>query len=77
MEATLDDFRPNYDLSEKILGTLEVMGFKNMGRGEEEIDLQNMPENAWKDLDKTITAIRTANIVRGSEASDPIQEFKG
>lgn len=77
MEATLDDFRPNYDLSEKILGTLEVMGFKNMGGGEQEIDLQNMPDNAWEDLDKTITAIRTANIVRGSEASDPIQEFRG
>lgn len=75
MEASLDDFRPNYDLSEKILGTLELTGFNNMGGGEQEIDLQKMPEEAWKDLEETITAIRTANIVRGSEASDPIQAF--
>ncbi|CAN0026935.1 unnamed protein product [Ectocarpus sp. 8 AP-2014] len=72
-----DDFQPNYELSEKILDTLELMGFKNMGADEQEKDLQNMPDDASKGLNEKITAIRTAALVRGSEASDPIQAFRG
>lgn len=68
------------DISEKILKTLELMGYKDMGAGEETLDLRNTSDDARKDLDASITStigsIRTANLVRGSEASGPIQEFK-
>eukprot|EP00903_Cladosiphon_okamuranus_P015053 g13926.t1 len=75
MRASLDDFNPSYDISEKI-ETLEKMGFKDMGVGEERPDLKNMPDDAKKKLDDTITKIRKAKLVRGSRAKDPLEEFK-
>lgn len=77
MLPSLDDFKPNYKISEMILETLELMGFKNMGVGGERLDLKSkMSANAKKKLDKTVLAVRVVKIVRGSRAEDPLDEFK-
>lgn len=77
MLPSLDDFKPTYKISEMMLETLELMGFKNMGVGGERLDLKNkVSADAKKKLDETIVAIRVVKIVRGSRAEDPLDEFK-
>ena len=77
MLPSLDDFKPNYKISEMILETLELMGFKNMGVGGERLALKSeMSPAAKKKLDETVVAIRIVKIVRGSRAEDPLDEFK-
>ena len=68
MRESLDELRPNYELPGKTLETLEKMGFKNMGIAGERLDLRNMPDETKLMLDKTITSIRTAKLVRKSRA---------
>lgn len=52
------------------------MGFKNIGIAGERLDLRNMPDETKDKLDKTITSIRTAKLVRKSRAEDSLEEFK-
>ena len=65
-----------YGISDKIREALELMGYKKMGVGGEKLDLKKMPATAKKEVENTITAIRAANIVRGSRAVGPLEEFK-
>eukprot|EP00903_Cladosiphon_okamuranus_P009645 g9178.t1 len=76
MRESLDEFRPNYTVATDVLETLERMGFKNMGVAGERLDLRNMPEGTKLMLDKTITSIRKAKLVRKSRADEPLEEFK-
>ena len=76
MGPSLDDFRPNYELPGKILETLEKMGFEGIGVAGDRLDLKNMPDETKLMLDKTITSIRTAKLVRKSRADDSLEEFK-
>lgn len=63
MRTKGDDLRPNYDIAEKILDTLELMGFENMGIGGERLPLHNMSGSAKKKLEETVASIRAAKIV--------------
>ena len=65
-----------YGISDKIREALELMGYKKMGIGGERLALNNMPATAKKELETSITAIRAVNIVRGSRAVGPLEEFK-
>lgn len=76
MRESLDEFRPNYTIATEIIETLNKMGFKNMGIAGERLDLKNMPDETKQMLDKTITRIRTAKLVRMSRAEDSLEEFK-
>ncbi|CAB1107648.1 unnamed protein product [Ectocarpus sp. CCAP 1310/34] len=76
MRESLDEFRLNYTLAKDILDTLKKMGFKNMGIAGERLDLRNMPDETKAMLDKTITSIRTAKLVRTSRAAESREEFK-
>ncbi len=76
MGPSLDDFRPNNELSDKILETMEKRGFKNMGVAGERLDLRDMSDETKLMLDKTITSIRKAKLVRKSRADEPLEEFK-
>lgn len=62
MQPSLDDFNTGYDISDKILQTLEKMGYQNMGVAGEKLDLKNMTEDA--------------RLVRESRSEDPRKEFK-
>eukprot|EP00903_Cladosiphon_okamuranus_P009362 g8926.t3 len=70
-----DDLRPNYDIIEKMINTLELMGFKNMVIGGERLPLYNMSDDAKKKLDETVASIRAAKLARMSRAADSLQGF--
>ena len=76
MRESLDEFRPNYTIAKDMLETLNMMGFKNMGIAGERLDLKNMPDGTKLMLDKTVSSIRTATLVRKSRAEDPLEECK-